>query len=423
MLDKQKKFFPITTTPACRVKWAWSTIFLNSGITSSCHRASNSMVDTENFFNFHNTERKVADRQMMLEGQWPGHGCEYCKDVETVGGHSDRMFQATVPDMHPTELDIDKTLTIVDPVVLEVFIKNTCNLACIYCNASFSSRIEGEDARVGTPLSIYAEKDQLPKKQSEKFIPLFWQWLDKGYSKLKRIHVLGGEPFLIDEFHKLIDYIDAHPNPNLELNIVSNLMINQDILIKFSFKIKELIRTRKLKRVEILASVECWGKEQEYIRYGFNCDKFEQNFQYLVDQKYIVLGILSTINSLSIRSMPELAIKFINWNTQRKIFWYTHLVGPINEHVLSPNYFDFNIYKESLEKVKESTKDLSIGHDQNIKVLNGIIKKLETINKTNTDKQNKLLEYLNEIDKRRNLNWKIVFPWLEEEFKKCGIQE
>ena len=416
----EKKYFPIKTDTACRQKWAWSTLFLNSGLTASCHRASTSELTEENFLNFHNTDRKLADRQLMLAGKWPGHGCEYCRDVENEGGHSDRMFQLSIPDVYPLELAHDQTLTKIDPVILEVFFKNTCNLACVYCKATLSSRIEGEDNKFGSPLSLFAEdfeSSAAKKDQYENLTPLFWQWLDQGYKKLKRISVLGGEPFIQEDFHKLVDYIENNANPELEFLIISNLIIKKEILVDFVIRIKKLLIGKKLKRIEILASVDCWGPEQEYIRYGFNCDKFEENFKFLLDQNFISLGLQSTVTSLSIPSMPKLAKKIIEWNDKREIQWYTGLVIPDGDHILSPYFLKYDIFKDALDETVNYLSKLNEKHYQTTQMFLGIANKLKSINKKNIGKQQKLIIYLNEIDRRRNLNWKKTFPWLAENLK------
>ena len=80
----------------------------------------------------------------MLKGQWPGEGCEYCKDIEDAGGFSDRMHNNDLPGYAPTELKDDPTLTHVKPTIVEIFAKNTCNFACSYCSPGLSSRIEQE---------------------------------------------------------------------------------------------------------------------------------------------------------------------------------------------------------------------------------------------------------------------------------------
>jgi hypothetical protein len=426
MSPQGKKYFPIKSDTACRLKWAWSTIFLNSGVTGSCHRASYSEITPDNFFNFHNTERKLTDRQTMLEGNWPGHGCEHCRDIENSGGASDRTFQLSIQDIYPPELDHDQTLVRVDPTILEVFFKNTCNLACVYCEPKLSSRIEGENKKFGKSLNHFhlLEVDpDLEKDSYNKLSPLFWQWLDQGYNKLQRIQVLGGEPFVQDDFYKLIDYIEKNPNPQLELNVITNLIIKKKLLIDFLIRIKKLIATQHLKNLQILVSVDCWGDEQEYIRYGFDCNIFEENVKYLIEQKFISVGILSTVTSLSIHSMPILAKKVVEWNKYKEILWYTAFVLP-ETNAVNPEFFGFSLYEDSLKETLKHMNLLPEQHENTRKIFVGLIKKLEKTNeKNNVNNQNKLLNYLDELDQRRNLNWKKVFPWLEEEFKKCGIVE
>lgn len=412
-----KKYFPIKTETACRLKWSWSTLYLNSGHTSSCHRASTTVITPENFFNFHNTERKIADRQSMIEGKWPGHGCEYCRDIEKLGGYSDRQFQNTVPEVYATEVDSDQLLTTVSPVILEVFFNNNCNLSCLYCTSDLSSRIEAEDKKFGGP--IIPITSQYQKNRYEELTPLFWEWMATGYNQLRRLQVMGGEPFLQKDFARLLDYIEENPNPNLELNIVTNLIIPSKTLESFCSRVSKLLSNNKIKRLDLLASVDCWGKEQEYIRNGFSCELFEKNVKYLLGRPGIRLGFLSTVTSLSINSMPELAKKINEWATGNELYWYTHLVLPVDSHVLTPGIFDYNIYKHALEEVI-SLMPLVIGDKETtVKVFKGIVNKIY-LSKFDAIKQQELIKYLEQIDSRRNLNWRETFPWLAKEVIKCG---
>ena len=114
------KFFPIKTETACQLKWNWSTIRLHNGVTSSCHRASLSNITADNFDSFHNTTEKIDARTLMLNGQWPTGGCEYCQKIESAGGTSDRMFHAAIPNMAPSELDVNPLSTEITPTILEI---------------------------------------------------------------------------------------------------------------------------------------------------------------------------------------------------------------------------------------------------------------------------------------------------------------
>ena len=127
------KFFPIKTETACQLKWNWSTIRLYNGVTSSCHRVTGDQLTVETFDTFHNTPKKLADRRLMLDNKWPKGGCEYCKQIENVGGSSDRLFHLAIPNMSPPELDNNPTATSVTPRIVEIYFDNVCNMSCLYC--------------------------------------------------------------------------------------------------------------------------------------------------------------------------------------------------------------------------------------------------------------------------------------------------
>jgi hypothetical protein len=170
-----KRYFPIQTETSCRLKWSWSTIYLTDGSSASCHRSSSGFLDENNFNDFHNLPVKLEARQQMLDSQWPEGGCDYCKNIEDSGGFSDRNFQNSIPNVYPQELDTNQNLLEVDPVVLEIFFNNTCNLSCIYCTEKFSSTIKKENQKFGGPISI-EDRDTLNENKYEKLSPLLWKW-------------------------------------------------------------------------------------------------------------------------------------------------------------------------------------------------------------------------------------------------------
>ena len=88
----QHKYFPIQTETACQLKWTWSSLYLYDGTTNSCHRVDRSPLSVDSFGLFHNTAKKLQDRQTMLAGNWPKGGCDYCEKIERAGGSSDRKL-------------------------------------------------------------------------------------------------------------------------------------------------------------------------------------------------------------------------------------------------------------------------------------------------------------------------------------------
>jgi organic radical activating enzyme len=413
------RLFPIQSATSCRLKWSWSTLYLNQGTTSSCHRASSSKIP-EDFENFHNTEIKIHDRNVMLEGQWPANGCEYCRDIELSDGTSDRLFQNQIPNVYPVELDQDQSLTQVAPVILEVFFSNTCNLACVYCNAELSSTIQAENFKFGgaiTPVLDFTYKDNRYKE----LVPKFWNWFERNSTCLQRLQILGGEPFLQKETLQLIDYFDSNPHPNLEFNLVTNLMIPD---VKFDQILKSLSLLQlqnKLKRIDIQVSVDCWGENQEYIRHGFKLDTFERNLLKLIDAGNFRIGLLSTVTSLSIPTMPALATKYNEWCKKQKIFWYMHLVLPNNQSMFDPTMFDYSVFDQHFADIRTQLPTETWDDKNLLDTFDGIVSKLTRVCQTDIDRQSALLQHLRSNDQRRNLKWKNNFPWLEQHFRKNHV--
>jgi sulfatase maturation enzyme AslB (radical SAM superfamily) len=405
------KYFPIKTATACQLKWAWSTIFLNTGVTRSCHRTSESKLTAENFNNFHNTDSKLIDRMLMLQGLWPTTNCQYCKKIEDVGGFSDRMRMMSIPDLSPIEFENNPTAINVNPAIVEVYFNNTCNLGCLYCVDHLSSTIASENKKHGE-FSLDGVNIKNSDKNFKDLVPLFWKWFETGFQKVKRLHILGGEPFLQADFEKLLEMIERYPNPNCELNIVTNLMIPHEKLLAFVEKFKFLLRKRLVRRIDITCSIDSWGAEQEYVRWGIDLDRWKKNFEFLLTQKWLTLNINQTISPLTIKSMPELLKKLQAWRQQRTVGHFFSEVTP-GPSYLFPSIFGNAPFKEDFDTIlslmpKESEQDINT-YDY----MMGIFNRIENSN-VNRIEIKKLIIYLNEKDRRRKTNWREIFPWMME---------
>lgn len=405
-----KKYFPIHTDTACLLKWSWTTLYLNTGVSSTCHRTSKYPLTVENFNNFHNNPLVLEDRKQMLKGQWPVDNCSYCRKIEESGGTSDRMVQLTMSDLVPPELDTDPTSIVVTPTVVEVFFNNTCNLGCLYCNPSLSSTINSENQKYGIfkqdGLNLYPVTGHF-----KDLFPSFQEWFDTGFSTLKRLHVLGGEPLYQKEFDKLLDKIEEQGNPDCVLNIVTNLMVDQQRLQSYVERFKKILITKKLKRIDITCSIDCWGPEQEYVRWGLKLIPWEQNFNYLLKQKWLTININQTISSLTIKTMPELLVKLNSWRELRPVgHWFSGITpGP---SYMKAEIFSNTEFQNSFEQILSLMPDTTEENKKIKSYMIGIIKQIET-SSFNPYEIKKLIIFLNEKDRRRGTNWETVFPWLK----------
>ncbi len=124
------------------------------------------------------------------------------------------------------------------------------------------------------------------------------------------------------------------------------------------------------------------------------------------------IGLLSTFTCLSIASLPNLALKYNEWCKKQKLFWYMHLVLPNNQSIFDPMMFDYSLYKESFDTVYKLLPNESWDDKETIKTFDGIVSKLQYNCKININMQQKLIQYLDTNDARRESNWRQAFPWL-----------
>jgi organic radical activating enzyme len=411
ILATSKPQFPINTGIACPLKWGWSTIRLHDGDTSSCHRVESEPVSSNTFINFHNTPLKLVDRQKMLAGEWPGRGCEFCQKLEVTTGISDRLAnrfnQNLISETSVTELSRS-------PSTVEVYFDNTCNLSCLYCNNGFSSKIHHENVKFGKfeQNGVVIENTQTRSSDFDQLTDAFWDWFTVNSKNISQLNVLGGEPLYQWQFDKLLDLVEEYAAPKLELNIVTNLMISSVMLEKKIERVKLLIKRKKLKKLVVVCSIDCFGKEQEYVRFGLDLTTWKTNFDFLLTQPWIDVCINQTLSSLTITSSPEMVDFIASRRSVKRITHYFSTVvmtySFLHPGIFGPGFFDSQLNK-IIESMPQSTDHEKLLQRYMISTKNQINAGSQDINKIS-----QLITFLNEKDRRRNTNWRDVFPWLEQ---------
>jgi hypothetical protein len=404
------KPFPIKSNTACQLKWNWSTVYLTTGNTASCHRTDHHKFNTDKF-DFHNTPSKIADRQNMLEGKWPEKGCDYCINIEKAGGQSDRITNLDFPGMHaPVELDDNPIATQVTPRILEIYFDNTCNLKCVYCGPYFSSLWDAENIKFGDPAF---KKD--PKLQSNK--QKLFDWLKINGHNLTNFNILGGEPLYQRELEECLDLFEAHPAPELKLQIFTNLNAKLKYVQKVTERVRHLIDKGCLREFEVTASLDCWGPQQEYVRFPLNLKTWETNFEYLLGCEWINLIISSTITPLSVKTLPDLLTKIQDWNKVRTVYHYQNSVN-------GPSYMFIDIFgdifSEDFDRILDLKPERTPEEISSKNYMAGIAKQSKS-NEPNVVEIKNLFNFLNTMDFRRKTNWRDLFPWLIDEFRKYNL--
>jgi organic radical activating enzyme len=345
----------------------------------------------------------------MLNGEWPESNCSYCRKIEEAGGISDRKRQLTIPYSIPPELLSNPSEIVVSPTFLEVYFSNACNLGCLYCSPSLSSTIAAENVKFGKFNKHEIILDSIDN-QVKNLAPYFWEWFEKNFSNLQRLQVLGGEPLYQKDFDRLLDYIDQMPNSNCELNVVTNLMISKQKLQGYIDRFKKLLSAKKLKRIDITCSIDCFGPQQEYVRWGLDLVQWKENFESLLENKWLYININQTISPLTIKTMPELLIQLKQWKQKRQLGHWFGGVSP-GPSYLMPDIFGDAEFSQDAEIILQlmSTKT---EEDRNaVEYMKGIFSQILSA-KLNRQEIAKLIVYLDEKDRRRGTNWETLFPWL-----------
>ena len=395
------------SSTACKLKWAWSTIFLNNGKTKSCFHNPVATFNTKTF-DFHNIPIKIADREQMLKGNWPS-GCEYCSRTEQIGGKSDRQSHNQIPTLIPDDLN-----TTTNPKLLEVFFNNTCNLSCFYCSPVLSSTWVQEINKFGKIEYNPALENTFEYDRTEYLETLdrFFQWFEEHKHTLERLNILGGEPFLLKETDKLLDLL-SNSKTTLELNLVSNLMIDETKFKQYIDKLVNLVNNNNIGSVVIMASIDGWGSEVDFQRHGIDRKLWLQNFNQLLNTPEIKLDINVALTCLTIPALPELIKLWNKWNEVKE-------VGLQGTRVFRPSFLAPEVLPASVNRQFFETALGLIPEDTWYKrwskeKFSNLLPVFDKYPEGKPSEMKLLKQYLDEISLRRSLNWKEFFPHINKE--------
>lgn len=302
----------------CLAKWLQVTIRLQNGTTHSCHHPEPHKVPLGELLlspnALHNTSFKKEQRQAMLQGKRPDE-CSYCWKIEDIPGKhiSDRHIKSHDPWARPhlsqiAALDWNAD---VNPTYLEVSFSNTCNFKCAYCSPLVSSKWMEEIRALGpyptsqpfNDLSFLSAHELLPIPESEPnpYVDAFWKWWPELYKTLEVFRVTGGEPLLSPHTFRALDYIAKNPRPEMELAINSNLGVPDKLIHKFADALESITQQNKVKNFRLYVSLDTWGEQAEYIRFGLNFKRFWKNVRYLLERlPRIQIVFMCTFNALSV---------------------------------------------------------------------------------------------------------------------------
>ena len=326
-LDYKKQVLDTKSASFCGAKWYNATIWLGSGMTTSCHHPLPHKIDVEEIKKnpkaLHNTKEKKLQREMMQAGERPA-GCEYCWKIEDMGPDnvSDRVYKSKIyseDDLKtayntPCQKDFDLQ-------TLEISFDRTCNFACSYCNPAFSTTWVKDIKKFGPYKDLESDgrnhfthehkSSQLYGYQEDNpFVEAFWKWWESDLHKtLQELRVTGGEPLMSADMWKLFDWFkDNYGKSDTRLAINSNLCPKDSLM-------NDLIeKSHYVKNFDVYTSAEAIGLRAEYIRDGMDFELWKKNCVRLITEGSLsALHVMCTVNALCLDSLPALIDIMIEW--------------------------------------------------------------------------------------------------------------
>jgi organic radical activating enzyme len=325
----------------CAAKWYNATIWLFNGKTTSCHHPPHHDIPTENLdvnpSLIHNTVEKKDQRKRMLAGERP-KGCEYCWVLEDMDKDaiSDRVFKTNIYTKE--EIQACKTLGFdsdVELKTLEIAFDRTCNFACAYCNATYSTKWSQDISKNGPYLGLRHRDAGTYRMDGNEFtfkgdsednpyIKAFWQWWPKLTQSLQELRITGGEPLMSIDCWKVIDYFEKNGSGDMVFAINTNLGARDDLVEKL------IDKSQYINKFDLYTSCESTGSQAEYVRDGLDYEKFISNLEKCITSgNFKSINVMMTVSSLCLFNITEFLDKMMYWKERygtHKPTWTVNLL-------------------------------------------------------------------------------------------------
>jgi organic radical activating enzyme len=437
-LQYKHRVIDIKSESFCAAKWYNATIWLGSGMTTSCHHPLPHPIDIEaiktNPSALHNTDKKKQEREQMQKGERPS-GCEYCWKVEDMGTDaiSDRVYKTVIyEDKENDEAFNTPCQEDVNLKTLEIAFDRTCQLACSYCNPAFSSTWVKDVKRNGAYIDLVSDgrnhfththdSSQLYTfSETNPYIEAFFKWWETDLHKtLNELRITGGEPLMSGHTWKLIEWFKTNQGRSkTKLAINSNLAISQEKLAEFIDSIQSL------PHLEVYTSNESVGAQSEYIRDGIDYTQWCTNVETLMKTPSVkIMHVMFTINSLCLDSICDLLDYLVTLKHQHGKFSLSFSLNILR----FPSFQSATVlpdeirsqYKEKLQTWLDLNKDDVTLHEYEVRHVERLIDYLDIVKTPHqgadevTTLQNDFKQFYKQYDERRGKNFTETFPQLTE---------
>jgi organic radical activating enzyme len=361
----------------------FETIFLgaDSGVKTCCSaRGDIGNLNTSPIIDILQGSQAQSVRESILNNQWHPQ-CSQCKEIEDMGGRSERSTILEKKWNTYQEIKLDKEYF--NLKMIDLRWSNTCNLACNYCYEYFSSQWS----------TIKGIKVNTLNETNEESLFLF---IEKHKETIESINLLGGEPFLQKQNLKLVDILKDK---------------NYYVLTNFAVPLennKIAIRLLEEPNAAWGISFETVGKRYEYVRHNASWDQFNKNIEFVKRKKP---GFKANVHPLYCTYSAFNLVEFYDYILNENFFLDTYWCVIQNIDGLNvmklPKHLQERAIKEIENCEKKFAGEPSLIHLQDIK--NSLIKSIDTKHEVSKT----FNSFTTEIEKQlvnKEFNFKELWP-------------
>jgi MoaA/NifB/PqqE/SkfB family radical SAM enzyme len=279
----------------CPLPFMHLNIGPRSNVTPCCHFDEKADSTSANIFEISVDEVNKSPQwhniqKQLLMGEKP-IGCNKCYSDEEKGIRSQREFAIATFGDNITDRQVKS---------LELKLGAKCNLTCRTCSSDSSNKWLKEESLMWFG---NVNKDWIKEKTAQSYWAsdkTFWNSLHKISTDLEKITFTGGEPMLIDEHFKYLNWLhDKGITP--ELDYISNgtvpLAKVQKVLDKFD-------------KITMSLSIDAVGSLSNYMRTGSQWENLRQNIRdysaYFKEHNHH-LDIAATVSVFNVTKLGKLA--------------------------------------------------------------------------------------------------------------------
>ena len=440
---KQRVLDPLSSS-MCGAKWYNATIWLGSGMTTSCHHPLPHKVSVEDVIAnpkaLHNTPQKKEERRQMQCGERP-KGCEYCWKVEDIGRDniSDRVYKSVIYSDEDLKLAHLRTPNAdINLKTLEIAFDRTCQLACSYCNPAFSTTWVKDIKKNGAYEGLISDgrnhfthphdSSQLYKfNETNPYIEAFFKWWESDlHHTLDELRITGGEPMMSGHLWKLLDWFKANKGASkTRIAINSNLQCSIEDITK-------LLDRADSAPLDIYTSNESLVHQSEYIRDGLDWPTWSRNMHLLAASgKLRGLHNMCTINALCLETLPEFLTYLLHfkqmYGRDYPSFTLNILRFPSFQSALALPDKIRSEHKDRLQKWFDKNVDNEFLHEHELNQTQRLLDYLDVVKTPHSEAfetpklHNDFVKFYTQYDIRRNKNFNKAFPSMKEWFNELQL--